>query len=162
MYLSVIIPVFNEVNTIDEIIDKVLKTKCNFKEIIIIDDFSSDGTRAKLKKYENKDLFIIEYHPKNIGKGACIKTAIKHLSGDYVIIQDADLEYDPNDYKKFLDLAQEKKCEAIYGSRVLGNNYKNLNFFRIFRIFANYLLTCLLYTSPSPRDRQKSRMPSSA
>jgi len=143
MFLSVIIPVFNEVNTIDEIVERVLNTNCKFKQIIIVDDNSSDGTREKLEKYKNRDLFKVIHHNQNSGKGACIKTATEFLLGDYVIIQDADLEYNPNDYERFLKLAEEKKCDAIYGSRVTGNNYKNLNLFRIFRIFANFFLTFL-------------------
>ncbi len=143
MYLSVIIPVFNEVNTIDKIITKVLESNCNFKEIIIVDDYSTDGTREILKKYENNNLFIVLFHKKNMGKGACIITATKYLSGDYMIIQDADLEYDPNDYWKFFNMLKNKHCDVIYGSRVLGDNYKDLNFSRRFRIFANFILTMM-------------------
>ena len=143
MYLSVIIPVFNEVNTIDKIITKVLESNCNFKEIIIVDDYSTDGTREILKKYENNNLFIVLFHKKNMGKGACIITATKYLSGDYMIIQDADLEYDPTDYWKFFNMLKNKHCDVIYGSRVLGDNYKDLNFSRRFRIFANFILTMM-------------------
>ena len=80
-----------------------------------------------------------------MGKGACIITATKYLSGDYMIIQDVDLEYDPTDYWKFLKMLKNKHCDVIYGSRVLGDNYKDLNFSRRFRIFANFILTMMSY-----------------
>ena len=92
MNLSVIIPVYNEVRTINQIINKVLNVKTQYKEIIIVDDYSTDGTKKELEKYKNNNLFKILHHKSNKGKGACLITAIPHLTGDYVIIQDADLE----------------------------------------------------------------------
>ena len=101
----------NEVNTIDKIITKVLQSNCNFKEI-------SSGNYSKwnkeiLKKYENNNLFIVLFHKKNMGKGACIITATKYLSGDYMIIQDADLEYDPTDCGIF-KMLKNKHCDVIW------------------------------------------------
>ena len=104
--ISILIPCFNENNTINMIIDRVIKSLevYNFTnyEIIIVDDFSNDGTREKLKKLSTQDNIKIFYHSKNLGKGAAIKTAIAHIVGDITIIQDADLEYDPFDYNKLL------------------------------------------------------------
>lgn len=124
MTLSVIIPVYNEKNTISEIlerIDKVDLSEFSFnKEIIIVDDGSNDGTREILSKLVSK--YKIIYHPKNRGKGAAIRTALEHVSGDYVIIQDADLEYDPKDYKNLLACVIENKAEVVYGSRLLNHH----------------------------------------
>ena len=104
--ISILIPCFNENNTINMIIDGVIESLevYNFTnyEIIIVDDFSNDGTREKLKKLSTQDKIKIFYHSKNLGKGAAIKTAIAHIAGDITIIQDADLEYDPFDYNKLL------------------------------------------------------------
>ena len=133
MILSVLIPIYNEKDTILEIlkrIDSVDLSDISFKkEIIIVDDGSSDGTREVLKGLENK--YKIIYHSKNQGKGAAIKTGLKQASGDYVIIQDADLEYDPKDYKKLLTTALENKAEVVYGSRRLNpkNKYSHLSFY---------------------------------
>lgn len=85
------------------------------KEIIIVDDFSKDGTREILKDLESK--YKIIYHDKNQGKGLAIRTAIKRITGDWVIIQDADLEYDPNDYIKLLECAKKNDAQVVYGSR---------------------------------------------
>ena len=143
MKISIIIPVYNEINTIETIINKILKENFYNKEIIVVDDFSSDGTIEKIKKFQNKKDFKILFHKKNMGKGACIKTSLPYLTGDYVIIQDADLEYDPQDIHKFLNLQNSKGYKAVYGSRVLGRKKLNFNLIVNFRILANYLLTLL-------------------
>ncbi len=140
--LSIIIPVYNEKNTINKILNKILKLKDIKKQIIVVDDGSSDGTSEVLKKYKNKIDNLIQ-HKKNKGKGAAIKTAQKIVTGNVVIIQDADLEYDPVDYKKLLKLI----ClghKVVYGSRVLGKNrYLLTNFSSFMRIFYNHVLTIL-------------------
>ena len=121
MKLSVIIPVYNEVKTINEIIKKVLEVNVKYKEIIIVDDHSNDGTDKIIEKFKENNLIKIIRHEKNMGKGAAIITAIPLLTGDYVIIQDADLEYDPKDYVKFMNLLNiNKDTKVLYGSRVLG------------------------------------------
>ena len=144
MNLSVIIPVYNEVRTINQIINKVLNVKTRYKEIIIVDDYSTDGTKKELENYKNNNLFKILNHNSNKGKGACLITAIPHLTGDYVIIQDADLEYDPEDFLSFINLIENKpEIKVIYGSRVLKRNIIQKGFMVKFRIFANYVLTTL-------------------
>ena len=144
MNLSIIIPVYNEVRTINQIINKVLNVKTRYKEIIIVDDCSTDGTKKELENYKNNNLFKILHHNSNKGKGACLITAIPHLTGDYVIIQDADLEYDPEDFLSFINLIENKpEIKVIYGSRVLKRNIIQKGFMVKFRIFANYVLTTL-------------------
>ena len=144
--ISILIPCFNEYNTINMIIDRVIKSLevYNFTnyEIIIVDDFSNDGTREKLKKLSTQDKIKIFYHSKNLGKGAAIKTAIAQISGDITIIQDADLEYNPKDYHKILRVLKKKKYKVVYGSRILNTNHftKN-NFTSNIRLFANHILT---------------------
>ena len=141
MRLSIIVPVYNEIDTIEIIINKILNLKLIDKEIVIVDDFSEDGTREVLSNFKkNKDLNII-FHDKNMGKGACIKSATKIIKGDYVVIQDADLEYDPEELLKFVDFAEKKKAKVIYGSRVLGRKKIIFDLFTLFRIFANFSLT---------------------
>ena len=118
MKLTIIIPVYNEINTINILLKKVIEVGID-KQIIVVDDFSSDGTREIIiKNFENKiDKLIL--HEKNLGKGAAIISAKKYINGDFVIIQDADLEYDPDQYILFLNELKKKKIDALYGSRVL-------------------------------------------
>ena len=144
MKLSVIIPVYNEVKTINEIVKKVLEVNVKYKEIIIVDDHSNDGTDKIIEKFKENNLIKIIRHEKNMGKGAAIITAIPLLTGDYVIIQDADLEYDPKDYVKFMNLLNiNKDTKVLYGSRVLGRKKMEKKFAVVFRIFANFILTKL-------------------
>ena len=140
--LSVIIPCYNENTTITKIVEKVFNTKLNL-EIIIVDDFSNDGSKEKIKKLHNKYIKKKIFHSKNLGKGACIKTGLRHVSGDYVIIQDADLEYNPNDYKKMLRKFSDIKVDSVYGSRVLKKKrYSFKKSFPVnFIIFSNHVLT---------------------
>ena len=114
--LSIIIPVYNEEKTILQIIDKVKKVNFPIEnEIIIVDDGSKDLTREKLKKI--KDVKII-LHDRNQGKGAAVKTGIKNSTGDYIIIQDADLEYDPNQINDLLEPILQEKAKVVYGTRL--------------------------------------------
>ena len=108
MKLTIIIPVYNEINTINILLKKVIEVGID-KQIIVVDDFSSDGTREIIiKNFENKiDKLIL--HEKNLGKGAAIISAKKYINGDFVIIQDADLEYDPDQYILFLNELKKKK-----------------------------------------------------
>ena len=142
--LTVIIPVFNEINSIEQLLIKVLNNKID-KQVIVVDDHSSDGTRELLiNKFKNKVDKII-FHKKNLGKGAAIKSAQKYIIGKYTIIQDADLEYDPSDYLSLINEAEKNEFQAVYGSRVLNKNmHTNIkNFSHQIRIWGNIFLTFL-------------------
>jgi glycosyltransferase involved in cell wall biosynthesis len=143
MKLSVIIPCYNEKKTIKKIIDKIFAQKINL-EIILVDDGSDDGTVDVIKDYKTDSRIKIVFHLKNKGKGAAIKSSVKFITGDLVLIQDADLEYNPKDYKKILDkFKEDKNVKAVYGSRALNNsNYQGkITLMRIIRIIANRILT---------------------
>ncbi len=142
MKLTVIIPVYNEIESIDVLLRKVLTSKVE-KQIIVVDDFSNDGTREKLTNIYSDKVQKLILHETNQGKGAAIQSAQKYIEGDYVIIQDADLEYDPNQYELFIKEIKETKCKAVYGSRVLKKNkFKNVqNFSHKTRIWGNIFLT---------------------
>ena len=142
MKLTVIIPVYNEIDYIDILINKVLQSKVD-KQIIVVDDFSSDGTREKLMTNYKDKIHKLIFHEKNQGKGAAIKSAQKYIIGDFVIIQDADLEYDPKQYELFLKEFNNTGYQVIYGSRVLNKDkYEKVqNFSHKVRIFGNMLLT---------------------
>ena len=118
--ISIIVPVFNEINTLDTILEKIEPAPfCGLeKEIILVDDMSTDGTREHLKNYEEK--YKILYHDKNQGKGAAIRTAMSAMTGDIMVIQDADLEYDPKDYQELVQLIVDDKADVVYGSRLTG------------------------------------------
>ena len=118
MILSVIIPVYNERQTIEEILRRV-KIVDIAKEVIIVDDGSTDGTRDYLRSMESEKDFKVLYQAKNMGKGAAIREAISHVSGDIVIIQDADLEYDPQDYHEVIAPIVEGRSSVVYGSRYI-------------------------------------------
>ena len=118
--VSIVVPVYNEINTIDIILEKIEQASfCGLeKEIILVDDMSFDGTREHLKTLEDK--YRIYYHEKNQGKGAAIRTAMEHISGDIMVIQDADLEYDPADYHELIQLIVDDRADVVYGSRLTG------------------------------------------
>ena len=142
--LSILIPCFNEKLTIISIIDEVRKSlkKNNFLnyEIVVIDDFSSDGTTQILKNIESEKDITIFYHSQNLGKGSAIQTALKNITGDVVIVQDADLEYDPSDYNKLLLPFFETNADIVYGSRFIGGGkYVRIHFF--WHYLANKILT---------------------
>jgi glycosyltransferase involved in cell wall biosynthesis len=144
MLVSIIIPCFNEIKTIEEIITEILAQKSINKEIILINDGSTDGTKELIENKLNAKCNIIIHHKTNLGKGAAIKSGIKKAKGEIILIQDADLEYDPNDYKKILEQIINKKKLIVYGSRVLNKKrYKNKNFTSIYRIFFNHILTII-------------------
>lgn len=146
MKITIIIPVYNEFVTIDKIVGKILKLESLNKQIIIVDDFSNDGTVEKLKKLNIfKKIQKIIFHSKNMGKGGAIKTAQKYIDGDLTIIQDADLEYDPNDYYELIKPFKDKKVKVVYGSRVLGKKryLEGKGFISKSRIFFNHVLTII-------------------
>lgn len=147
MKLSIIIPCFNEINNLEKIIFKIHKQKNITKEIILVDDFSKDGSRELIKKSLYKKVDKVIYHAQNLGKGACIKSALKNITGEIVLIQDADLEYSPSDYKKLILPIIRNKSLVVYGSRVLNKNrYKTKGFTSLFRILANHILTIISNT----------------
>ena len=126
MKISVVIPVFNEKTTIRRIVEKVREARDNL-EIIIVDDCSTDGTREVLKDIEKEGIKVIT-HDKNSGKGAALRTGFENISGDIVIIQDADLEYDPRDYPNLLEPILDGRADVVYGSRFLGGPHRVLFF----------------------------------
>jgi glycosyltransferase involved in cell wall biosynthesis len=117
MKLSVVMPVYNEIQTIHEIIGRVQKVQIE-KELIIVDEYSTDGTREYLQTLQEDNLKVF-FHEQNQGKGAALQTGFKHVSGDVVVIQDADLEYNPEEYHLLIKPILEGKADVVYGSRFL-------------------------------------------
>ena len=140
--LTIIVPAYNEKKSISKIIDQINEKIIYTKQIIVIDDFSNDGTRDVIKNLSNIDEIV--FHKRNMGKGAAIKSAIPFIKGNIVAIQDADLEYDPEDLNKLAKEILNQKTNVAYGSRVLNKKrYGNNNFISNFRIFGNHVLTIL-------------------
>ncbi len=154
MKLSVVMPAYNEEQTIEEIVGKVLAVSLD-KELLIVDDGSRDRTRQILKdKLAHRPEVKLIFHERNGGKGAAVRTGIAHATGDIIIIQDADLEYDPNDYHKLLRPIVEGHAEVVYGSRVKGTNFKHrysLNLFaaRVLSVMSNVLYGLHLTDEPT-------------
>ncbi len=140
--LSILIPIFNEARTVEQVIDRVRAADvCGLdREIILVDDASTDGTGAILKQLAGKDGLTLVAHPHNRGKGAAIRTAIEHATGDVLLIQDADLEYDPRDYPNLLRPILDGRADVVYGSRFLGSTHRVLLFWHF---MANKFLTLL-------------------
>ena len=140
MKVSVVIPVYNEIGTIEEIISRIHAVSLE-KEIIIVDDSSTDGTRERLKKLgKNKENLKILYHNHNQGKSAALRTGFEAVTGDIIIIQDADLEYDPREYSMLLEPILDGRADVVYGSRFLGGSHRVLFFWHY---VGNKLLTLL-------------------
>ena len=146
MNLSVIIPVYNEVKNINEIVKRVLATKLA-KEIVIVDDGSQDGTRDLLQKMDGRKKVRVILHEKNQGKGAAVVTGLKAATGDVLLIQDADLEYDPRDYPALLKPIQEGLADVVYGSRFLGAARRVTMFWHQLANQLLTLMTNILYDS---------------
>ncbi len=141
MKLSVVIPVYNEVATLAEIVDKVQSVEVD-KELILIDDFSTDGTRQVLEQLAARHSNIrVLLHERNFGKGRALRTGFEHAAGDYVVVQDADLEYDPEDYHKLLRPLDAGKADAVFGSRFLSTEERRVLYF--WHSVGNRLLTLL-------------------
>ncbi|HXD11000.1 MAG TPA: glycosyltransferase family 2 protein [Anaerolineales bacterium] len=146
MNLSVIIPVYNEVHNINTIIKRVQATKLA-AEIIIVDDGSQDGTREALQKLGGKKKIRVILHEKNQGKGAAVVTGLKAATGEILLIQDADLEYDPRDYPVLLKPIQEGLADVVYGSRFLGAPHRVTMFWHQVANRMLTLMTNILYDS---------------
>lgn len=129
MKISIIIPCYNEINTIEKILEKIENTVTYEKEIVLVDDFSNDGSREILKKLDKNIINKIILNDRNYGKGYSVKKGIANSSGDIIIIQDADLEYDPIDYPKLIDPIKNGFADVVYGSRFIGSNEKRVLFF---------------------------------
>ncbi len=153
MKLSIIIPLYNEKDTVSEVIQQVKKAKLPGeleREIIIVDDGSTDGGMGENEKAAYPDIQFLS-HKKNRGKGAAIRTALKAVNGDIVIIQDADLEYDPTEYSRLLKPILSGNADVVYGSRFISSNSRRIHLFRhylgnkfltfISNIFSNYNLS---------------------
>ncbi|MGP0628595.1 glycosyltransferase family 2 protein [Nitrospina sp. 32_T5] len=139
MKISVVIPVYNEKNTVRTLIERVEATPYE-KEIVLVDDYSTDGTREILKEYEAREGFRVVYHDKNRGKGAALRTGFKNLTGDVIIIQDADLEYNPSEYGVLLEPILDGRADVVYGSRFLSGPHRVLFFWHY---VGNKVLTTL-------------------
>jgi len=139
MNLSVIIPVYNEVESIQEILQRVKATQLP-SEILIVDDYSIDGTRDLLKEMDGKGGVRVLLHEKNQGKGAAVRSGLAAARGDILLIQDADLEYDPRDYPTLLKPLEEGIADVVYGSRFLGGPRRVAMFWHM---VANYMLTLM-------------------
>jgi glycosyltransferase involved in cell wall biosynthesis len=145
MKLTVIIPVYNEINTIGEILSRVLEVNLP-KEVIVVDDCSTDGTREFLKEWEgerkkeSKEEVRILYQPKNMGKGAALRSGFREANGDILIIQDADLEYDPQEYPKLIEPILDGRADVVFGSRFHGTPRRVLLFWHT---LGNQFLTFL-------------------
>ena len=144
MKLSIIIPVYNEENTIQKILTRIEEIKDIKKQIIIVDDGSTDETYKLIKNFNFTSEYKIIKLQKNSGKGFAIKSSINYISGDIVIIQDGDLEYNPKDYKNVINPILNREKKIVYGSRVLNKKrYNQKNFTSNFRVFCNHLLTLI-------------------
>lgn len=141
--LSVVIPAYNEAQTISQVIAKIRGVSLDGmdKEIIIVDDCSTDGTREEVSKYQSSRDVRVLYHQRNLGKGAALRSGFKAVTGDFVVIQDADLEYDPQDYPRLLKPLAEGRADVVYGSRFSGPGPHRILFF--WHYLANRLLTGL-------------------
>src|ERR1043166_3200010 len=128
--LSVVMPVYNERTTIDEIVARVLALPLEI-ELIVVDDCSTDGTRERLQQLQRERGFVLVQQPKNAGKGSALRTGFERVTGDIVIVQDADLEYSPEEYPELIDLIVRGRADVVYGSRFLGRH-------RVF-LFTHYL-----------------------
>lgn len=144
--LSVIIPVYNEAKTIRDIVRRVQAVRLA-SEIVIVDDGSTDGTRQVLSELAGQDGVRVFMHERNQGKGTAVRTGIRHATGDVLVIQDADLEYDPRDYPGLLKPIQEGIADVVYGSRFLGGPRRPILFWNMVANKILTLITNVLYNN---------------
>jgi glycosyltransferase involved in cell wall biosynthesis len=139
--ISIIIPIFNEINTLEEQLQRVRAVSLSCKrEIILVDDGSTDGTRELIKDFQWDDTVVI-FHPENRGKGAAVRSGFFRATGDVILIQDADLEYDPNEYPKLLAPIMANKADVVYGTRFVGSEAHRVLYF--WHMLGNRFLTLL-------------------
>ena len=141
MKVSIVIPCFNEANTIEYLVQAVLSAPLTNREIIIVDDYSTDGTREILRTKIDGLVDKIIYHESNQGKGAALRTGFSNVTGDVVIVQDADLEYNPQEYPELLKPILDGKADVVYGSRFHGGKEHRVIYFWHFK--GNQFLTLL-------------------
>jgi glycosyltransferase involved in cell wall biosynthesis len=140
MKLSVVVPVYNERSTVEEIIDRVHSVR-EVSEIVVVDDYSTDGTREILRRLAQEGRCVVLYHEQNRGKGAALRTGFQAVTGDVVVVQDADLEYDPREYPKLLAPILAGQADVVYGSRFAGGESHRVLYF--WHSVGNKLLTLL-------------------
>jgi glycosyltransferase involved in cell wall biosynthesis len=153
MKLSIIVPVYNERNTVQELLRRVRAVDLGeiAKEIIIVDDGSTDGTGDILRLEEDSSTKVLR-REKNRGKGAAVRAALSHATGDYVIIQDADLEYDPEDYRDMLAPVMKRKADVVYGSRFTGGHRDMLYWHWVGNKFLSFMTNVLYNTTLSDME----------
>lgn len=143
--LSIVIPCYNEKDSIHQIVEKVLASPIEHKEIIIVDDMSKDGTRDILERDIKPLVSKVIYHEVNQGKGGALRTGFKQATGDIVIVQDADLEYDPNEYPLVVEPILNGECDVCYGSRFLNQKKKGYKANQMANGFLTWLSNCFTH-----------------
>ena len=146
MNLSIVVPIFNECATLATIIKRIRATGLA-KEILLVDDGSTDGTRSILASMDKQSDIRVILHPKNQGKGAAVRTGIQAATGDVILIQDADLEYDPRDYPALLKPLEENITNVVYGSRFLGGPRRAVMFWHMLANYSLTFITNILYNT---------------
>ncbi len=141
MKLSVVIPVFNELSTLEQILRAVKASPVHDMEIILVDDYSTDGTRDLIREKLADEVDQVLYQPRNMGKGAALREGFRHATGDIVVVQDADLEYDPRQYPDLIEPIVRDRADVVYGSRFQGGGPHRVVYF--WHYVGNKLLTLL-------------------